>query len=142
MKDNIFRDRINRDSGLKTIDTLGTTPCSSDDENVRASAHCSAFGAKDRPAPKATAAAKKTTTAKAKASAGAAAARAYDNTMWGENDLPPMGAMAPEKSKPARKPAAKKPHASTVKKSPTAGGRKNDNDDYVVIEEVIIVEEY
>lgn len=132
MKDDIFRGRMSRDSGLKTIDSIGT---------------------------------KKTTEANAssvKASEGMNAAVAYDNTLGGANDLPPMGEMgtgmradvkktaAKRATKPVAgkttatataKSAAKKTTASTAKKSPSTKSRKND-DDYVLVEEALIFEEY
>lgn len=159
MKDNIFRSRMGSDSGFKTIDTLGTTPCSSNDEQVREGAHCSAFGAMGHHEPKtASSTAKKTTSAKsktrsAKASDGMEAAIAYDHTLGGENDLPPMGAMASGKRKSAKKTtakksttttsSAKKAHASTAKKPAASKSSAHDHDDdyYVVIEEMLIIEE-
>ena len=177
MKDNIFRGRTGRDLGLKTIDTSGTTPCASNDPKVREASHCSAFGAKGKTAASKPASAKTTkaasaittgTTAKSKASSskaatGLKAAVAYDNSVGGANDLPPVGKMTTGKSTAKKattakstaakttakkatgtataKSTAKKSTASTKKTAPKKSTKTN-NDDYVLVEEVIIVEEY
>lgn len=169
MRDRMFRSRVGRDSGLQTIDTVGTTPCASEDKKVREGAHCSSFGKNaTKGAAKKTATAKTTKQASAKSKAaptskaraaskvsGAQAAVAYDNTIGGENDLPPVGKMKTTAKKTAAKPAtAKKATSATAKKSTGATAKKSTakttaakkpagkNDDYILVEEVIIVEEY
>lgn len=135
MIDNMYERNTGMGSAFETIDTEGTTPCASENEKVRERAHCSSMGAGKRE--------HKQETTQGCGCKGHTVGeqeeveteREYTMSIGGETDLIPTERIAGDSDdKSAREGKCDK---STAKN----GDRMNDNDGYILVDEVIVITE-